>query len=440
MNSLRYPPNVQWEVTSECNHNCIHCYNYWRKDSQKIAGMCKFRTEEEYLLLASKIVEQKPVSVVITGGEPLLVFDRIKSSIELLLKNGVYVSINTNAALLTDEIADFLVEHKMGLFVSFPCSDEKVCDFITGKKGSVKSIVEKLDLAYAKKLPFTTNIVVSTANILHVQDTATFLKKRYNLPNVYITRVGKPINSDETFNQYMLDFKNLARLQDICVHISKNMDMKVETSCPYTACSLTSKQAFELFAYTKACTAGRTSYAIDTEGNVKACPRDSTLYGNILTEDFNEIWARTEDWRNGAYIPEECKKCDSLSKCMGGCRVDSLPFTGRLDKLDTISNPENLPIKYTKDPSNSTGPFSYDDEFIVPKNIIFTAEPEDFYRAAVNRRYMFITPALFEFLSKRDTFTLSDLATAFDVTTDVANNVVKTLVANIIVYTKPKGE
>lgn len=434
MNSLRYPPNIQWEVTSECNHNCIHCYNYWRKDSQKIAGMCKFRTEEEYLLLASKIVEQKPVSVVITGGEPLLVFDKIKSSIELLLKKGIFVSINTNAALLTEEIVDFLVEHKMGIFVSFPCSDEKVCDFITGKKGSVKSIVEKLDLAYAKKLSFTTNIVVSTANILQVQDTVGFLKNRYNLPNVYITRVGKPINSDETFNQYMLDFNNLARLQDICVHIAKNMDIKVETSCPYTACSLYSKEAFELFAYTKTCTAGKTSYAIDTEGNVKACPRDSTLYGNILTEDFDKIWARTEDWRNGAYLPEECKKCDSLSKCAGGCRVDSLPFTGRLDKLDTISNLANLPIKYTKNPS-SASTFCPEDAFAVPANITFVTEPEGFYRVSVNRRYTFITPALFEFLSTRGAFTLNELATFFDVTIDVANNVVKTLMSNTIVYT-----
>ena len=434
MNSLRYPPNVQWEVTSECNHNCIHCYNYWRKDSKKIEGMCKFHTEEEYLLLASKIVEQKPVSVVITGGEPLLVFNKIKSSIELLLKSGIYVSINTNAALLSEEIIDFLADHKMGIFVSFPCSDEKVCDFITGKKGSVHNVVEKLDLAYTKKLPFTTNIVVSTANILHIQDTVAFLKQRYNLPNVYITRVGKPINSDETFNQYMLNFKELARLQDICVHVSKNMNIKVETSCPYTACSLYSEEAFELFAYTKACTAGRTSYAIDTEGNVKACPRDSTLYGNILTEDFENIWPRTEDWRNGSYIPEECKKCDSLSRCMGGCRVDSLPFTGRLDKLDTISNPTNIPIKYVKSPANETSGFEKDTSFALPQNINFTEEKEGFYRVAVNRRYMFITPALYKFLSTRNTFTLMELATSFDVTIDMANNVVKGLMSNLIIY------
>lgn len=434
MNTLHYPPNIQWEVTSECNHNCIHCYNYWRKDSQKIAGMSKFHTEDEYLLLASKIAEQKPVSVVITGGEPLLVFDRIKSSIELLLKHGIFVSINTNAALLTEEIVDFLVEHKMGIFVSFPSSNKAICDFITGKKGSLKKVIKGLDLAYAKKLPFTTNVVVSTANIMHVQETAVFLKTRYNLPNIYITRVGKPINSDETFNKYMLNANRLATLQNISIHICQNMNMKVETSCPYTACSLYSKEAFELFAYTKVCTAGNTSYAIDTEGNVKACPRDSTLYGNILTEDFDKIWARMEDWRNDSYIPEECKQCDSLSKCMGGCRVDSLPFTGRLDKLDTISNLSNLPIKYVKEPSATIADFCESSSFAIPRNILFLEEKEGFYRVSVNRRYMFITPALHDFLSSRETFTLMELAKAFDVPHNTANNVVKTLVSNAIIH------
>ena len=128
MNNLRYPPNVQWEVTTECNHNCIHCYNYWRKDSEKIAGMTKFNSEEEYLRLAKKIIEQKPISIVITGGEPLLVFDKIKSSIDLLLQQGIVVSINTNVALLDEDIAEYLKERNIGLFVSFPCANADICN------------------------------------------------------------------------------------------------------------------------------------------------------------------------------------------------------------------------------------------------------------------------------------------------------------------------
>ena len=40
MKDIHYPPIVHWEVTSACNHNCIHCYNYWRKNPD-IIEECK---------------------------------------------------------------------------------------------------------------------------------------------------------------------------------------------------------------------------------------------------------------------------------------------------------------------------------------------------------------------------------------------------------------
>ncbi len=30
---LKSPVTVQLEITSKCNHRCVHCYNYWRADS-----------------------------------------------------------------------------------------------------------------------------------------------------------------------------------------------------------------------------------------------------------------------------------------------------------------------------------------------------------------------------------------------------------------------
>ena len=96
MAKLHNPPMLQWELTAECNHDCVHCYNYWRKDFEKIAGLSKSKSEEEYIEIARKIVELKPVAVTISGGEPLLVFDRIKSSIDLLHENHIYLQIGYN--------------------------------------------------------------------------------------------------------------------------------------------------------------------------------------------------------------------------------------------------------------------------------------------------------------------------------------------------------
>ena len=43
-----------------------------------------------------------------TGGEPLIVFEAIKDSLRLLRENSISISINTNAALVTEEIAEFM--------------------------------------------------------------------------------------------------------------------------------------------------------------------------------------------------------------------------------------------------------------------------------------------------------------------------------------------
>lgn len=432
MNTLRYPPNVQWEVTTECNHNCVHCYNYWRNDSERIAGMARKNSEKEYLRLANIILEQKPVSVVITGGEPFLVFDLIKSSIDMLLNHGVFVSINTNATLLTDSIVEYLCERKIGLFVSFPCSESNICNAITDTSNSLSNIVKKLDLAYENGIPFSNNIVVSKLNLEYVTETVKFLKDRYNISKVSITRVGKPINSSKTFDKYLLGKDEIKRLQEISVAISKEYSIKVETSCPYTACSIYTKEAFDLFGYTKICTAGKTSYAIDTEGNVKACPRDSQLYGNILTDNFDTIWESLHKWRDDSYLPEECRKCNALSKCMGGCRVDSLPFTGRLDQLDMISNTENLPIHFEKNPPHEKIVYSIDDKFTVSSKVHYTIDNST-VRTSVGRTYIFLTMQLYNFISANHDFTVKNIMDTFGVDFSMANNVLRTLVLNNIV-------
>lgn len=126
-NNLLYLPSIDWELTSVCNHNCIHCYNYWRglnSDEDHLPS------EEYFDKVVRKIIESHPVSVQITGGEPLVVWSKAKHAIQLLVENGINVSINPNATLVNDEIADFFYRNNMDAFVSFPCSKKSVFDEI----------------------------------------------------------------------------------------------------------------------------------------------------------------------------------------------------------------------------------------------------------------------------------------------------------------------
>lgn len=79
MSILLYPPYLQWEVIPECNHKCIHCYNYWRTDNLDVEKHADFSA------ITEKIIERRPVYMAVTGGEPLLVFNEIKPCIEKII-------------------------------------------------------------------------------------------------------------------------------------------------------------------------------------------------------------------------------------------------------------------------------------------------------------------------------------------------------------------
>ena len=115
MKNLLYPPILHWEVTPECNHNCIHCYNYWRKESEhKSFHTC------DHFEIAKEIINRHPVTVVVTGGEPLLVFSSLKNSLKLLNANHINISINTNAALVQKKLPSFFLILKQLLLYHFP--------------------------------------------------------------------------------------------------------------------------------------------------------------------------------------------------------------------------------------------------------------------------------------------------------------------------------
>lgn len=432
MAKLHNPPMLQWELTAECNHDCVHCYNYWRKDFEKIAGLSKSKSEEEYIEIARKIVVLKPVAVTITGGEPLLVFDRIKSSIDLLRENHIYLTMNTNAVLLNDDICSYLKERGVHLFISFPCAEPDICDMITNRKGSFDRIVKSLDLVNEYGLGFATNMVVSTKNIDYVEMTIDFLKKRYDTHYISATRVAKPINSDKSFDEWLLDHEGINRLLDISVKATKSYDnLTIGTACPYTPCSINSQEAFDLFGYQKICTAGKTSFGIDTDGNMKACPRDSRLYGNILTYSFEEIYERMHEWRDGSFIPDDCKDCKELLHCLGGCRVDAIPFTGKSNAMDSVSDLENLPLKYlAKRKEHDYG----GKEFVFNSDEIQCVASDDSVRLSRDRRFVIITVKLFDFLRDHNSgFTNEELARYFKQDVSVVNDVIGRLLSEGII-------
>lgn len=54
--TLEHPNSIFWEITDKCNHNCIHCFNYWRSDTQRSIPCAKPMSKKHMEQILSKII------------------------------------------------------------------------------------------------------------------------------------------------------------------------------------------------------------------------------------------------------------------------------------------------------------------------------------------------------------------------------------------------
>jgi radical SAM protein with 4Fe4S-binding SPASM domain len=416
----------------------VHCFNYWRTDNSELESLNQETDNVDYSKIVDKIIEQHPLKVIVTGGEPFLVFEKIKPGIERLILAGISVSINSNVALVTDDIAEFLKKHRISVFASYPCGDEKICDRITGIKGSFQRLSHGLSILQKNNVSFTPNMVVSKINIEYIESTVKQLVDRYHVKSISLTRVGKPVNSTNEFDRFLLDREDIKTLLSLSIKLQKMYSINIGASVPYPVCSLNTQEEYNTFAGKRACSAGKLSYVISSNGTVKACARDSESYGSILEEEFSVIWNRMGHWRDDTLIPEECSQCKTFTKCYGGCRVDMLPFTGKCNELDTIADLSKLPVTYKSTPKPIPS-FDRNANFQVASGLK-VQEENGFIRVAANEQPVYLTISAWTFLKENKNFSLNDFCEYFSMEEQTAEAVINRLKYNKVIHTCLGGE
>ena len=102
----RYPVNGTFELTLRCNLHCQMCM-FRHADCENTSLQSQELTAEQWIDMAKQVAQAGTLSLLITGGEPMLRKDfcEIYSSIYRL---GFLVTLYTNATLVTDEIMETL--------------------------------------------------------------------------------------------------------------------------------------------------------------------------------------------------------------------------------------------------------------------------------------------------------------------------------------------
>lgn len=323
---------ISWEVNSECNHGCTYCYN---NSSRSNAAVCS--SEKDLDAISKFIASRPPVSVTVSGGEPLLMFDRLKPHIEKLRTHKILVRILSNGTLITEEIARFCAKWDVHFMISFPSADREVFGTITGQPASYDKALSGMDLLKEHGVVFQPNMVVTPANLGTVENTVRFLWQRYAPPSVMVSRATAPSDAGPDVSSIVLGQEQLERMFDICNRLSGQGGIRIKTCGGISLCSITSEKIGGIFG--KVCGSGKHGCVIASNGDVRVCTRDSQVYGNIFSDSFEEIRHRMAIWQEVS-VPEVCKDCSAAEICRGGCHMSSTDPNRGPGSLDCHAMPQ----------------------------------------------------------------------------------------------------
>jgi sulfatase maturation enzyme AslB (radical SAM superfamily) len=156
-------------LTNECNMHCSFCYA--RANTDVEGGEFDVRYVERLLRLLGK---EKGKSVNVSGGEPLLYFDKVRE----IKKYFDRVKIYTNGSLIDDDVAKWCIETGTKLFVSL---DPDIEGHHESKP--VRDSLEKLCKKYPEFRDLIEISIVYPMSRLNTTDFNDFVKQQRSFEN-----------------------------------------------------------------------------------------------------------------------------------------------------------------------------------------------------------------------------------------------------------------
>ena len=173
--------NIVFEITRECNLNCLYCYNIWKKDADsKLIDNNNYPNKyEKVKKTLVKLLSQVEIdTITLSGGEPFLT-ERFLEIVLYLRMKRINVVIITNGNASDKNSYNILKELGVSLFeLPFHSNKYYEHDRMTQIQGSgeksLNSIKELINLG----LDVVPVIILTKINYKNLKETLIFL---YNL-------------------------------------------------------------------------------------------------------------------------------------------------------------------------------------------------------------------------------------------------------------------
>ena len=301
------------EITKRCNHRCTFCFN-------PAFDSCKTASCEQIDLVVSKLSSYGMEYVAVSGGEPLMEREKTKYLIKKLSEANIEICFNTNLTMMDDSFASFFEEyvgHDSLIYSSIPSVDEQTCDAITKSPESYQRILRGMDICRAHNIPIGLNMSVSEENAKDLGKVIEFLE-RHPVESFTLFPVIPPVY-DRDNDIHKINCDNLRKVADTLAKIRERLGITVGSVRPLPLCIIGEHKKHHEIRGSR-CTTGCERFSINMmDGSVEACSQHKKIYGNIFTDEIDELYERMEEWRSDRFLCQKCAHCPILDECGGAC-------------------------------------------------------------------------------------------------------------------------
>ncbi len=306
-------------VTSACRYKCPHCYQ--RHDKGKDMDI-------NVLIETVKKLQDKGVAFLnIEGGEPFLVFDRLKKVCDAIDERSE-ILINSTGDGMTFENLSELKKNKNIIGIMFSLHTDKPEDMnkFTEVENAWENLEKGIELCHKVGLAVTFNTCLLRESFYNgTFENIMEVAKDFNGSMLQLI---KPKPAGGWLESGIEDFSK----EDI-EHITNKVH-KYNLDKSYRDYTFISPMIIEESAEVFGCTAGGTDrFYINAKGDLQACEFLNISFGNIQTDDFDIIY---EKMRKVFKNPCQTWLCEKHSKQILKLKEDnnlvSLPLTPEISK------------------------------------------------------------------------------------------------------------
>ncbi len=316
--------SIAFELTTQCNLRCAHCYNACRGP----ADSSEHTRTQHLLARIERVLDQVDLHhATLTGGEPLL-SSALFDVLGVLRSNGIPCQIISNGVLLDGDMARRLAAAgARGIQVSLHGPTAADHEAYTGVPGSYARTRRAVQAAHDAGLPLTGCIVITRRNAHQVGDTLA-LWRSLNVERVALSRFSPAGLAREHVAQLLPSLPEAIDAFDQALPFAKD-GMALFCTMPIPPCAMETSQYAPIRFGSCAVGTAKQELALGPTGALRNCAlHDRPIGGvpDILAPDIDlkSLIAHPDVTRYRDQPPAFCRGCLYARSCGGGCGAASM--------------------------------------------------------------------------------------------------------------------